>query len=270
MKPFARGYARPARWIAVVLLMMLLSVQPAAAATNPTTGGQTPLRIVFTENLSPFSERETNGDLTGFNVDLARAMCRVMKVDCVFTAEPLKALIDDVAAGRFDIGFGNLLRTPEREKRLLFSEPYWRSSSSLIGRRGTPDISLAEAVRTLRIATIKGSRQNDVLARLAGADHTLITVPTTEELWVSLREGKCDLAIAPTLNAMHFLLSDGGEGFETVGNPMTDNGLGGAVHIVFPPGRGDLKTAVDHAVEALRSDSTYQSLNHRYFPFDIY
>ncbi|MBY3756226.1 transporter substrate-binding domain-containing protein [Azospirillum formosense] len=256
-----------------VLLAGLALTQPVQADAPP-PAGRPLLRVVVIDHSPPFSDHDAGGDLVGFNVDFGRELCRSLGAVCSFDAAPFKQIIDDVATGRFDIGFGNVLRTPEREQRLLFSIPYWRSSTSLVGHRGTPELSLEEAIRSRRIAAIRGSRQHAALVRLADSDPTLqsnlVPVSTLDDLWEAMRSGQSDMAIGPTLNVVHFLLSDSGDGFETIGTPMSENGLGGTVHIVFPPGQHELKASVDRALTALRNDGTYQRINRKYFPFDIY
>ena len=263
----------PAVLIQAILLAGLAAVQPVRADAPP-PAGRPFLRIVVIDHSPPFSHRDADGVLVGFNIDFGRELCRSLQAECSFDAIPFKQIIDDVAAGRDDIGRGNVLRTPDREQRMLFSVPYWRSSSSLVGLRGQPEMTLGEAIRSRRVAAIRGTRQHEALSRLAGSDPAslanLTTVSTLEELWGAMRDGKSDMAIGPTLNVVHFLLSDAGEGFETVGTPMSEDGLGGTVHIVFPPGRHELKASVDRALTALRNDGTYQRINRNYFPFDIY
>lgn len=252
-------------WLTALPIGAARADPPAPAPAESQT-----LRIVVSDNAPPFSRREADGTLVGFNVDFGNALCRVLQVTCSMESAPFNQLIDEVAAGRYDLGIGNVLRTPERERRLLFSTPYWRSSSSLLGQRGLPELTLADAVRGRRIAVVRGSQQYDVLWRMGGPGTALLVVPTLEDLWAALLDGRAELVLAPTLKAVHFLLSDAGQRFETIGTPMTDSGLGGPVHMVLPLSRPDLKAAVDRAIAAVRSDGTYQSINRQYFPFDIY
>lgn len=254
-------------------LAWLLMVSAGSAQAEPPAPGRAEpplLRVVLSENAPPFSRREADGTLVGFNVDFGNALCHVLQVTCTMDTAPFNQLIDEVAAGHYDLGLGNVLRTPEREKRLLFSTPYWRSSTSLLGQRGLPELTLLDAARNRRIAVVRGSQQHEVLSRLADDGTTLVVVPTLEDLWAALLDGRTDLVLAPTLKAVHFLLSDAGQRFETIGTPMTEDGLGGPVHMILPLNRPDLKAAVDRAIALVRSDGTYQSINRQYFPFDIY
>lgn len=253
-----------ALWLAALVLM-----SPFPVRADPSLDGRA-LRIVMNDNSPPFSQRREDGSLWGFNVDFAREVCRLLHATCTLETQPLATAIAEVTAGQYDMALSNLLRTAEREQHLLFSVPYWRSSSSLIGRRGMPDVDLTEAVHNHRIAVLRGSHQIEVLSALDGAATSLVPVDTYTELWRCLRDNRADLGIMATLNALHFLLTDEGQDFETIGNPLTENGLGGPIHIVFPLGRLELKKAVDAAIIHLRDDGTYQNLSHRYFPFDIY
>ncbi|WP_247895182.1 substrate-binding periplasmic protein [Azospirillum brasilense] len=271
---FHMRFATAHALLAVMALLTGLALPQPVRADAPPPTDRPFLRIVVIDHSPPFSDRDADGLLVGFNIDFGRELCRSLGAVCSFDAAPFKQIIDDVAAGRYDIGFGNVLRTPDREQRLLFSIPYWRSSTSLVGHRGMPELSLEEAIRSRRIAAIRGSRQHAVLVRLTDADPSLqanlVPVSTLDDLWNAIRNGKSEMAIGPTLNVVHFLLSDAGEGFETIGTPMSEDGLGGTVHIIFPRGQHALKASVDRALTALRNDGTYQRINRNYFPFDIY
>ncbi|WP_162600008.1 ABC transporter substrate-binding protein [Azospirillum sp. TSH58] len=192
---------------------------------------------------------------------------------CSFDAAPFKQIIDDVAAGRYDIASQRPAHAGPRAAAAVLDSLL--AIEHQPGRAaGHARTGLEDAVRSRRIAAIRGSRQHAALLRLADADPALqanvVPVLTLEDLWEAMRSGQSDMAIGPTLNVVHFLLSDSGDGFETIGTPMSEDGLGGTVHIVFPPGRQALKESVDRALTALRNDGTYQRINRNYFPFDIY
>ncbi|MBF0563482.1 MAG: transporter substrate-binding domain-containing protein, partial [Alphaproteobacteria bacterium] len=108
------------RIFAILGLVCLLTLPafPVQADPSSDSPGKV-LRIVVTENVPPFSQREPAGSLSGFNVDIARKLCQHLHAECTLETQPLAALIEAVAAGRHDIGLGNLLRTPDPERRLL-------------------------------------------------------------------------------------------------------------------------------------------------------
>lgn len=238
-------------------------------ATTPVQAGPT-IRVAVMEGAPPFSHHAPDGTLTGFNVDIMRALCRAMAATCRFDALPFPDVLEAVAAGRYEVGLANFLRTPEREARVAFSAPYWRSSSSLVGPAAETDRAVPQALAGRRLAVIRDSRQHAYARRIAGTLAALVEAPHLGGVWEALRDGRAELALVSTLGALGFLVSEEGKAFSTVGTPLTDDGLGGTVHIVLARGRPDLKTAVDGAIAAIRADGSYQEVNRRYFPFDVY
>ena len=261
--PPARALIRTVR--AVLLLALVAAALTGAAAAR--AGGY---RIAVMEATPPFSYRAPDGRLTGFNVEIMRELCRVLAATCTFVEVPFQAVLDEVAGGRCDIGLANFLRTPEREALVDFSAPYWRSSSSFIGPAAEAAKPASEAVAGRTVAAIRTTRQHAYLTRPAGPAGRVVAVDHLEELWRALTRGDADFVLVPTLAALEFLLSGEGRDFATVGAPLTDDGLGGTVHLVVAKGRGDLLESLNRAIAAIRADGAYQEVGRRYFPFDVY
>ena len=95
-----------------------------------------PLRVAVLENSPPMSFRDADGRLTGFSVEIARALCEEMRVRCEFQVTLLGQLLDALAGGEFDIAAVSLLDTPERRQRILFAHPYYRSITLWYARPG--------------------------------------------------------------------------------------------------------------------------------------
>ncbi|HYH40288.1 MAG TPA: transporter substrate-binding domain-containing protein [Azospirillum sp.] len=260
---------RTLRRIGLGILAGCAALSLARAAAAPVQAGAT-VRVAVMEATPPFSHRGPGGALTGFNVDIMRALCRAMAATCRFDEMPFQDVLEAVAAGRYEVGLGNFLRTPEREARVAFSAPYWRSSSSVVGPAAETDRTVPQAMAGRRLAVIRDSRQHAYAARIAATLAALVEAPHLNDVWQALHDGRADLALVPTLAAFDFLVSDEGKPFSTIGTPLVDDGLGGTVHIVLPRGRSDLKTAVDDAIAVIRADGSYQEVNRRYFPFDVY
>jgi len=228
------------------------------------------VNVAVMEATPPFSYRESDGTLTGFNVEIMRELCRAMKASCNFEEVKFQDLPAAVSSGRYDYGLANFLRTPEREQILAFSAPYWRSSSSLIGSVRELEKPLVEAVRGRTVVVIGGSRQFAYMKRLEGELKKLVVVRHLENVWEVLNAQEADFTLLPTLAALPYLMSQTGKDFTTIGLPNSEDGLGGTVHVVMPKGRDDLKAAIDEAIGAIRVDGSYQRVNRQYFPFDVF
>jgi len=256
-----RTVTRPA--IALRRLAAALLIATAAPALAR------PLLIAITDSAAPFSQRNARGELTGFNVDLARELCKRLAQACRLQAMPFPDILPAVAAGKADLGMGNLLKTPERERLVRFSAPYWRSTSSFIGPHGSTLPTADDRLPQASVCAIADTRQHHYLQQLKRDGGSIVATHGNGETLDKLTRGECTLALLPTVQALPFLQSPAGREFAYVGAPRTRQQLGGDVRIALPPDDAELQQRVDAALRAMIRDGTHERLSRRYFPFSI-
>lgn len=88
------------------------------------------LRIAFDVPYAPFEYKDENGNLTGFEVELAEAMCEEMNANCEFVIQAWDGMIPGLLARKFDLIMSSMSITPERAERVLFSEPYYNTRAA--------------------------------------------------------------------------------------------------------------------------------------------
>jgi len=213
-----------------------------------------------------------------FNEELAREICRRISARCIMENSFFAEILPGIEAGRLDLGFGNYLRTPERERRVAFSDAIWNSSSRLLGtvegnRRLTARTGQAirlDRLHAVRIAAVNGTQQVFFLERRAGAQQlTVVQGKSLREVIDLVRDGKADLCLVPMLTAYDSLQDELPGRFEFVGPPLVDDGLGGSVHIALPRHKDALRHSVNKAIAAMRADGSYHRLFYRHFPFNL-
>lgn len=93
------------------------------------------LRIGTTGDYAPFSHRDHDSEPpAGIDIDLGRQLAHALGVRAEFVATSWPALMDDLAAGRFDIGMSGISRTVERQRRAFLSPPYYVGGKTPIAR----------------------------------------------------------------------------------------------------------------------------------------
>jgi len=258
--------------LSVVLLLL--------ACASVAQAGQLRIALGVQSNASQLSGKGSSqdGGLTAFNEDLAREICRRINARCVTRHVLFGEILPGIEGEKFELGFGNYLRTPEREKQVAFSDPLWRSSSRLLAVPTTaqrfvtrlgrePELT---SLRGARIGVVADSQQHRYLKNMAKAQElTVLTATTIGDALALLREGKVDFCLFPMLSAYAMLNFEPAGAFEFVGRPLTESGLGGTVHIALPKTDLALRASVNQAIAAMRADGTYHRIVRRYFPFSL-
>jgi ABC-type amino acid transport substrate-binding protein len=216
--------------------------------------------------------------LAAVNADLAREICLRIGARCQLVYRPFGDILADVEAERVDLGFGNFLRTPERESRVALSDPVWRSSSRLLAKAATVDdfaarlghaVTLA-TLRDARVVAIAGSQQGTYLERAAaGRGLTLIAAATPAEAVRELLDDRADFALLPVFAAYAQLSREPAQPLAFAGPAVVGHGLGGTVHVAMARRNDTLRQQVDRAIAAIRADGTYQRIVRRHLPFGL-
>jgi len=249
--------------IAALLLAALVLRTPAGWAAES-------MVVAVNKDDPLFGYTDENGHLSGFSVDLARALCAAMRVDCTLTPIPFAELIPGVVEGRFDFVVATVLRTPDREALVDFSDRIWRSSSTFVARTGTMAEVSAETLKGKTVAVQSGSIQERFIREVHGGVATILAFPSNIERNAALAAGKAELMLSSVTSSFTFLKSPDGADFEIIGGPLYDRGLGGDVAIPVAKGRDALRRRINAAIDAVLRDGTYSLINSRYLPMSVY
>lgn len=113
-----------------VLIAALLAGMSLSA-----TAAQT-IRFATEASYPPFESIDANNKIVGFDVDLANALCKEIDATCTFTNQAFDSLIPSLKFRRFDAVMAGMDITPEREKQVLFTTPYYENSALFVGQQG--------------------------------------------------------------------------------------------------------------------------------------
>jgi polar amino acid transport system substrate-binding protein len=228
------------------------------------------LIVAVNNNDRPFCWRDERGELTGFSVDIGRALCRQMASDCRFVASNFAELVPGVAEKRFDFAVANILRTLEREKVVDFTNAFWRSSSMFVAKPGTIDEISGRALKGRSVGVQTGSVQEKYLREHYADIVSVMSFPTNTERNAALVAGKVDLIFGSTVSHYAFLSTKEGARFDFVGAPLDNEGLGGEVAIPLAKGRDDLRKRLNSAIDTILHDGTFAKINNTYFSASVF
>ncbi len=250
---------------------LMLAASAAAIALFSTQAMAEKLVIGTEGAYPPFNNLESDGTLTGFDVDIAKALCEEMKADCTFVAQDWDGIIPGLIAKKFDAIVASMSITEERKKQVDFSKKYYNTPPAIVVPK---DSELTEASydafdgKTLG-AQASTTHANYAEAHMKGADVKLY--PTADEYKLDIANGRIDGAIDDVVVLSEWLKTDDGACCKLLGTLPVDPAINGdGAGIAVRKGDTALADRLTAAIAAIRANGKYQEINAKYFPFDVY
>jgi ABC-type amino acid transport substrate-binding protein len=238
----------------------------------PAFAQQAALRIGISNAYFPFSYLDEDSQAAGFEVDVTRALCAEMKVECVFIADEWALLIPGLLAHKYDAIAASVSITAQRRQQMLFTNRYYRTSAVFVMLKGAPvhDTSPA-ALKGMRLGAQAETIHSDYLEKFYGGQSHIKLFVTQRETELALVRGNVDAILADKIVLHHWLKTRQGTCCTLRGKDITDRDfLGDGVGIAMRKDSPALKKRLDIALERIMENGTYSRINNAYFPFNIH
>lgn len=245
----------------IAVLALALSAGAAAAKDWKT------VRIGTEGAYPPFNYVDTNNQLEGFDIDIAKALCAEMKVKCVLVAQDWDGIIPALLANKYDAIVASMSITDERKKTVDFTDKYYTNALTFVVPKsalpsGTSPKDMAGKTLGAQSSTVSANFLEDNYK-----DSSIKLYATQDEAYLDLANGRLDGVLADTGPSLLWLKSDGGSCCQFFGEAVVKDD---AIGIAVRKGDGDLREMLNKAIAAIRSNGAYKKINAKYFPFSIY
>jgi arginine/ornithine transport system substrate-binding protein len=253
--------------LAVPLFLVALVFAPFAAAKD-----WTELRVGVDAAYKPFTYKTEDGKLTGFDIDIANALCVQMKIKCTFVEQNWDGIIPALNARKFDAIISSMSITDDRRRAVEFTNKYYETPTRIVAKTGTP-YAAPDSLKGKRVGVLKASVQEKyALAVLAPAGASVVGYDTQEQVYLDMKSGRLDATVADGVEAGEgFLKSADGQGFAFVGPELRDpKFFGYGAGIAVRKSDTELRDKLNEALKAIRANGVYKKLNDKYFSFDVY
>jgi polar amino acid transport system substrate-binding protein len=255
-------------------LALMLAAGLAAFATQASARE---LRVGSECTYPPFNYKDANGQLLGFDIDVAKEVVKRIGADASFVCQPFDSLIPGLLAGKFDLLAASMSITDERKKRIDFSIPYRSSTARFIGADNSDAKPLtddgqpnAAGMKGKTIAIQRSSTYETYMRdKFPGASIQLYD--TVDNMLLDLTSKRVDLVFAgPIKLATDFLDKPRGKGYRFIGPEINDvKYFGPGVGIGLRKDDAALLAEVDKAMKALIADGTFKTINDKYWSFSV-
>ena len=229
------------------------------------------LRVGVEGAYPPFSWKEADGSLKGFDIDFAHEVCKRLDRECVLIEQEWDGMIPALLARKFDTIIASMSITEERKKKIDFTVKYYNTPAKLVAKKNPGFEGTAAGLDGKRLGVQRATTHQCSAEKLyPGAE--LVLYATQDEVWQDLGSGRLDAQLSDSLQAYEgFLVLDVGQGFDFLGGALDDvecQGVGAGFAVRKED--SELRDALSKAIGDIRADGTYKVINDRYFAVDIY
>lgn len=161
------------------------------------------VRAVVTGSDEPFSFRDVYGNVSGLEVDIIRAIGEAEGFKVDLDTKPRKELLDNVEAGKYDVGLAFMGRTPERQQRFNLSDPYFYAPNAVAYTDSNLNIKDVDSLSGLTVGVINGGYHYNQISKMPGIKE-IVPVDTSFLLYSGLIQGKYQ-ALVSDATAMKYL-----------------------------------------------------------------
>ena len=224
-----------------------ISVSASAAET---------IRFATEASYPPFEFIDAGKKIQGFDVDLANALCKEMQAECTFTNQAFDSLIPSLKFKRFDAVMAGMDITPEREKQVLFTKPYYDNSALFIAQKGK--IADVAALKGKKVGVQNGTTHQKYLTD-KHPEITTVPYDSYQNAILDLKNGRVDAVFGDTAVVNEWLKQN--DALATVGTKVTDKDyFGTGLGIAVRQKNTDLQGKFNAALDKIKQDGTYETI----------
>lgn len=220
------------------------------------------LRIGTEGTYAPYSYHDENGNLIGFDVEIAELVAERLGVKPEFIETKWDAMIAGLDADRFDIIVNQVGITEERQEKYDFSEPYTYIHGALIVAKDNDTIKTFDDIKGKKSAQTLtsnwGKTAEEYGAELVGVDGFDQSVELVES-------GRADLTINSEVALYDYLKQKPDAGIKKVA--LSDDPS--IVGIPVPKGETSLYEAINQTILDLKQEGKLKEVSEKYFGTDI-
>ena len=245
----------------------------------------------------PWNAKDASGNLIGFEVDLAKELCSIMKHECTIVEQDWDGMIPALLMRKFDAIMAGMSITDERLKTINFSHGYADEVASLAVMKGSSleSLNTPKAINLSKKGAAKGTLKTlaDALAgKTVGVQTATIhqnflesgdvgkvkirTYKTQDEVNLDLASGRIDAALAAAV-AFTDYAAKSGKPVVLVGPTFSGGAFGNGVGVGIR--KGDNSTTVgkrdtkilkdfNSAINTARFKGIISKLAIKHFGFD--
>ena len=246
----------------MTLLMAVMMVAGCGGGDKKAPAVQAPkvLKVGTEPTFAPFEfQKEGSKEFDGFDMDLIRAIGKQLNMKVEILNMGFDALIPAINAGNIDVAIAGMSITPDRQKAVDMSDPYYVSGLVVVVGKDNAAVKSVNDLNDKGIAVQIGTTGAERAAKVPGAK--VKNFNTNAEVFLELKNKGVEAVIIDKPVAEYFLATGGGKDYaKIVGDTMEAESYGISLKKNSP-----LTTDINKALLDLKKNGEYDKLYTKWF-----
>jgi polar amino acid transport system substrate-binding protein len=262
---------------ALAVLALLWPAGELAAQTETAPAPAAPetravLRFATTDDFPPFSARDEENALVGFNIDLAQAICLDLERTCEISTHAWGDLLDVLDRGQVDAVIASHRINVETLAKADFTTPYFRTPGRFAARRDGATLTVSPTGLDRRSIGVTKRTAHEAFIQTFFRTSNIVRFDTPEAARAALRDKKVDLIFDDGISLVFWINGTASRGCcDLAGGPYLEPlFFGDGIGIAVKRGNRTLRADLNEALIAVRENGRMLELMQRYFPRRVY
>jgi polar amino acid transport system substrate-binding protein len=200
---------------------------------------------------------QATGKLVGFDVDVAKKMAEMLGLKVEFQNPAWETIPTGLDQGRFDVSIGSMTITPERQKALDFTDPYYYTSGQVFVKKGGTQITGVADLAGKKVGVGAATTYYDYLK--ANSKAIVKTYTTDADTFPDLRNGNLDFVMTAGPTGQQAILE--GQPFDFSGKPLYYEDLAFAIK----KSEADWLAMLNYTVQNMHKDGSLTAMSKQWY-----
>lgn len=248
---------------------------PTDASASMNTGSSTPAQPTSDEKmkllhegkltfamsglLKPLNYKDTNGVLTGFDVEIGKEIAKRLGLEANPVTNPWETILQGLKGHKFDAIIGSMTHTEERAKQVDFTEPYYISGGQIFIAETNDSLKTKEDLKGKIIGVVQASTHK-VAAEALTDKEKVKGYPTDIYALQDLVPGRVDAVITDRVVGTSAIKNQGLK-IKPIGEVLNRENIAIAVTKDNPV----LTKKINEAIKSMIDDGTYEQISMKWF-----
>lgn len=220
------------------------------------------LTFAMTGQYQPLNFQK-DGKLTGFDVEIGTEIAKRLGLEANPVTNPWETIIQGLKVKKYDAIIGSMTATPDRDKQIDFTEPYYLSGAQIFVAENNTEIQSKEDLQGKTIGVIQASTWKEIAETLTDADKVK-GYPVDVNALQDLELGRVDAVITDKIVGVN-ARNEKGLKIKEVDNLLSED----RVSIGIAEGNTELAEKINKALQEMIDDGTYEEISMKWFNTNI-